>query len=227
MLSILSKSYISQVKNGKRKPSQKLIDFLEEFRRRSQTKHDYLALFLQSREAMEVTLATMSFYRTKLARFFREINPDTATKQDIEAFLIQFKTPGNRHAYHRVIKTFYNWREENFDIPTPVKKLKAPRLGKPILPTLTAEQVAVLIDAVESNRDKAIIAMFTESGLRLNELVNVKSGDIDWANGTVQVLGKGRKEALAPLGKMTQHYLTIWLQEHPPEELYGDSINGA
>jgi len=167
---------------------------------------------------MEVTAQTMDFYHTKLGRFLREVNADKATRQDIELFLLQFKTPGNRHAYHRAIKTFYNWREEIYDIPSPVKKLKAPRLGKPILPALTAEQVSFLIHTVENVRDKAIIAMFTESGLRLSELANVQLGDIDWTNGTIQVLGKGRKEALAPLGEKTQHYLEIWLQEYQPEK---------
>ncbi len=213
-----SKGYVSQVKSGYRPPSKRFLKALEEYTTTVKTKTDYLNLFLQSRQTIEVTTQTLEYYHTKLGRFLREVNADKATRQDIEIFLLQFKTPGNRHAYHRVIKTFYNWREEVYDLPSPAKKLKAPRLGKLILPALTAEQVTFLINKVENVRDKAIIAMFTESGLRLSELANVKPGDIDWTNGTIQVLGKGRKEALAPFGKKTQHYLEIWLQEYHPEE---------
>jgi site-specific recombinase XerD len=209
-----SKSYVSQVKSGHRPPSKRFLKALEEYAIKVKTKRDYLNLFLQSRQAIEVTYQTLEYYRGKLGRFLRSVNADKATRQDIEIFLLQFKNPGNRHAYYRVIKTFYNWREEIFDKPSPIKKLKAPRLGKPILPTLTADQVLHLINIIESPRDKAIIAMFTESGLRLSELVNIKVDDIDWLNGTIKVLGKGRKEALAPLGKTTQQYLKIWLQQY-------------
>ncbi len=208
-----SKGYVSQVKSGYRPPSKRFLKALEDYTTTVKTKRNYLNLFLQSRQTIEVTTQTIQYYQAKLGRFLREVNADKATRQDIETFLLQFKNPGNRHAYHRVIKTFYNWREEIYDLPSPAKKLKAPRLGKPILPALTAEQVSFLISTVENVRDKAIIAMFTESGLRLSELANVKPGDIDWTNGTIQILGKGRKEALAPLGEKTQHYLKIWLQE--------------
>ncbi len=54
--------------------------------------------------------------------------------------------------------------------------------------------------------------MFTESGLRLSELVNVCPGDIDWHDNTIRVIGKGRKEALAPMGKLTRKYLEEWLK---------------
>jgi integrase/recombinase XerC len=145
-----------------------------------------------------------------------EVNVDTARRQDIELFLLKFGNAGNRHAYYRAIKTFCNWREETFDLPSPVKRLRAPRLSKLILPSLTREQVIELLGKVDDVRDKAIISMFVESGLRLSELVNVKVVDVDWESGTLRVMGKGRKEALAPLGKITQEYLKIWLDGYQP-----------
>ena len=160
---------------------------------------------------MEVSPGTEQFYRIKLGRFLDEVNVDTAQRQDIELFLLQFSNPGNRHAYYRAIKTFYNWREETFDLPNPMKKVRAPRLSKLILPTLTREQVYILLDRVENVRDKAIIALFTESGLRLAELAGIKREDIDWKSHTVRIIGKGRKEALAPFGSLTAKYLKAWL----------------
>jgi integrase/recombinase XerC len=215
-LSKLSKAYISQVKHGGRPPSKRLLEALKNNHSRTQTDHDYFTLFIQSRKAMEVSPGTEQFYRIKLGRFLDEVNVDTAQRQDIELFLLQFGNAGNRHAYYRAIKTFYNWREETFDLPSPMKKVKAPRLGKLILPSLNREQVSELLDKVDNVRDKAIIALFTESGLRLSELASIKPQDIDWYSGTVKVLGKGRKEALAPLGKITQEYLRLWLEEYRP-----------
>jgi integrase len=215
-LSKLSKAYISQVKHGNRPPSKRLLETLAGCSRGIRNRYDYFALFLRSREAMGVSPGTAQFYRIKLGRFLSELNADKARKQDIELFLLNFENPGNRHAYYRVIKTFYNWREETFDLPSPMKRLRAPKLGKLILPSLTREQVSCLINRVDNTRDRAIIAMFTESGLRLSELAGIKPQDIDWETGTVKIMGKGRKEALAPLGKTTQKYLKSWLGEYQP-----------
>jgi integrase len=180
----------------------------------SKTAVDYLPLFLQSRQAMEISPGTLSFYRVKLSRFLSGLDADTAQRQDIEAFLLQFKNPGNRHAYYRAVKTFYNWRAETFGLLSPMKHMRAPRLGKLILPSLTREQVLTLLDVVDNVRDKAIIALFTESGLRLSELANIKPDNIDWTNRTIRVIGKGRKEAVAPFGPLTESYLRAWLGEY-------------
>jgi integrase len=177
---------------------------------------EYLSLFMRSREAMGVSPGSLSFYRTKLGRFFLDLDPSKATRQDIETFLLQFCNPGNRHCYFRAIRTFYNWREENYNLPTPMKYMRAPRLPKLIMPALTKEQVLILIDKAGSIRDKSVIALFTESGLRLSELVGIQPYDIDWEDHTIRVIGKGRKEALAPFGKLTGVYLSQWMKTSSP-----------
>lgn len=180
----------------------------------TKTAEEYQYLFLQSRQAMEVSPGTLSFYRVKLGRFLSELEADTAQRQDIERFLLHFKNPGNRHAYYRAIKTFYNWREETYGLSSPMKHMRAPRLGKLILPSLTREQVLTLLDMLDNVRDKAIVALFTESGLRLSELASIKLDNINWTNRTIQVIGKGRKEAVAPFGPLTESYLRAWLGEY-------------
>ena len=69
---------------------------------------------------------------------------------------------------------------------------------------------------MDNVRDKAIIALFTESGFRLTELANIKLRDIDWETCTVKIIGKGRKAALGPFGRKTEQYLGAWLSEYQP-----------
>lgn len=176
--------------------------------------NDYLALFLQSREAIEVSPSSLQFYRVKLGKFLAELDADTAQRQDIERFLLQFSNPGNRHAYYRAIKTFYTWREESFGLPSPMRYIKAPKLGKIIMPSLTREQVLTLIEKVDNVRDKAIIALFAESGLRLSELTSIKTQDIEWDSHTIRVIGKGKKEAFAPFGSLTEKYIRAWIANY-------------
>jgi len=103
-----------------------------------------------------------------------------------------------------------------YGLQNPIKDMPAPRLGRPILPSLTEEQVKTLLDNVNNVRDKAIISLFTESGLRLSELTNIKSQDINWDNDTMKVTGKGNKEGYAPFGKLTEKYLREWLAQYQP-----------
>ena len=90
---------------------------------------------------------------------------------------------------------------------------KRPRL---ILPSLTREQVELVIEKAHFVRDRAIISLFAESGLRLSELLNIKLKDINWELRIIKVLGKGGKEAYAPFGSMTEKYLRQWLEEFKP-----------
>ena len=184
-LSNLSKSYISQIKHGKRPPSQKLLEALSGCIKSKLNAANYYALFMQSRLAKEVTNSTMRFYEVKLGYFLSQVDPDKAKQCDAEKFLLQFPNPGNRHGYYQVIKTFYLWREQHFGLQNPMKLLKAPKVGKLIMPSLTREQVSILIEKADNERDKTIISLFTESGLRLSELTHIRPVDIDWQAGTI------------------------------------------
>jgi integrase len=171
---------------------------------------------MQSRLAKEVSPTTIRFYQVKMGRLFHAIYPDNAEQHHIERFLLQFRNPGNRHRYYQVIKTFYIWREQVFGFPNPIKHIPAPRLGKLILPSLTKEQVDTILCQTQTVRDKAIAALFTESGLRLSELASIRPQDIDWNAHTIKVIGKGRKEAYAPFGELSGRYLREWLAQYNP-----------
>jgi site-specific recombinase XerD len=106
--------------------------------------------------------------------------------------------------------------------------MPAPILGKPILPALSSNEVICLIEQVSKTRDKAIISLFTESGLRLSELANIKPQDIDWEAHTIKVMGKGRKEAYSPFGEMSERYLKEWLAQYTPNgNIWGINENGV
>lgn len=97
-----------------------------------------------------------------------------------------------------------------------MRNVKSPKLPKLILPSLTKEQVITVIDQSESVRNKALIALAVESGLRIAEIANIKPDDIDWHSKMIKTLGKGGKEAYAPLGELTERYLIEWLAQYEP-----------
>jgi len=76
-------------------------------------------------------------------------------------------------------------------------------MSKVILPSLIPEQVEYLIEQAENVRDKAIISLFADSGVRLNELLNIRECHIDWENQIIIIWGKGSKQRKAPFTKRT------------------------
>jgi len=80
--------------------------------------------------------------------------------------------------------------------------VEPPTVEKRILPALTAEEIAYVIDKAECVRDKAIISLFADSGLRLSELLSIRLKDISWDRRLIKVWCKGGKEGLAPLGRI-------------------------
>ncbi|MBM3132069.1 MAG: helix-turn-helix domain-containing protein [Chloroflexi bacterium] len=219
-LSKLSKSYCSQVKNGKRSPSARLLDAIRQASSAKNPEKDYFRLFLASRQAMGVSPRTLGFYRERLTKFIARVNPLKATRKDIERYLNTIPPNENglatRHASFRTMKTFYRWLADVHGIPNAMGNMPAPILSKVIMPSLSQEQVSTLIEKAQGVRDKAIIAVFVESGLRLSELAAVKPETINWDDKTIKVLGKGRKEAYAPFGQQSERYLKEWLAQYQP-----------
>jgi len=143
------------------------------------------------------------------------------TGQDIQRFISSRAcSNGGKHAYYRCLHAFYNWLYSprsglrlNYQ-DNPMLIVEAPKVEKKILPSLTIDQVEYLIDQVESVRDKAIISLFADSGLRLIELANIELRNIDWQHRLIKVKCKGNKEAYAPFGQRTEALLKEWLSQY-------------
>jgi len=171
---------------------------------------------------MGVSPCTIRFYKERLERFLSQADFYywEATPQQVERYLSSIppgaRGLGTRHATHSALRVFYRWLHVSYGFNDPTANLRAPIMGKTILPAPTKEQVEYLIGVVESPRDKAIISLFAESGLRLSELAKIKASAIDWPSRTIRTLGKGRKEALAPFGSLSEAYLREWLSAYNP-----------
>jgi len=230
VLTDFDKSYISKVVNGEKPASLKFLEALNKLLPENKVP-DYLQLFLQSRQAMGVSGKTIEFYKDRLKPFISEVNYLKAASVSIQRYLNSIPPNQNglatRHASYRAIKTLYRWLNSEFGFSNPISGISAPILGRPIMPALDESQVGQLIEAVDNMRDKAIIALFVESGLRLSELTNIKPDDINWPGHCIKVSGKGRKTAFAPFGVMSDKYVKGWLSEYNPSgNIWGMTKSG-
>jgi integrase/recombinase XerC len=97
----------------------------------------------------------------------------------------------------------------------PVQTVRAPKAGKRLPENLDADRMAKLLDIPGEGplvaRDRAVLELLYSSGLRLAELTDLNIGDVDMADCTVRVTGKGNKDRIVPVGR---HAITALRQWH-------------
>ena len=114
------------------------------------------------------------------------------------------------------VRGFFNYliREKALRA-NPAVEIRAPKAAKRLPKTLDVDQVASLLarkptDAL-SRRDLAMLELLYSSGLRLSELAGLDVADLDLADRTVRVLGKGSKTRVLPVGAKAVQALRTWL----------------
>jgi len=108
----------------------------------------------------------------------------------------------------------------------PTLNIQSPKLPRALPKTLTEEHVEQLLDAPDVSaalglRDRAMLETLYATGLRVSELVTLKTAQVSADMGLVRVLGKGAKERLVPLGEEALHWVRRYLRESRPELLHG------
>ena len=83
-----------------------------------------------------------------------------------------------------------------------------PKVTQKNFPVLTSEQLVLVIKACKKPRDKALVYLMVDTGLRQSEIINLKWGDINLSSGLVRVLhGKGGKDRSVVIGVKTRRAL--------------------
>lgn len=100
----------------------------------------------------------------------------------------------------------------------PLSTIRTPKQEKRLPKCLDLEQVQKLLEApgdadLLSARDRAMLEVLYSSGIRVSELVELDTADLDLQEGVLRVKGKGRKDRLTPIGsqaiKALQRYFEM------------------
>ncbi|HPS46629.1 MAG TPA: site-specific tyrosine recombinase XerD [Bacteroidales bacterium] len=117
------------------------------------------------------------------------------------------------------IKSFYNYLLlENRIKINPTKLLESPKTGRHLPDTLSIEEIDQLITAIdlskpEGHRNKAMLETLYSSGLRVTELIQLKITNLKLADGYIQIIGKGNKERIVPIGKIAIKQIMLYKDE--------------
>jgi site-specific recombinase XerD len=171
--------------------------------------------------------ASRGSYRLYVLRFVVAAGDDPKgyTAGAVRAFVLQQAEGGTRsraQAAAKALRLFLRYLAIHgrcpADLIAAVPKIAHWRLAA--LPQgLPADSVNKIIATADpatrlGSRDRAILLLLARLGLRLGDIVSLRTGDIDWARGRLRVAGKGRRESWLPLVQEVGDALLAYLA-HP------------
>lgn len=169
---------------------------------------------------------TLSAYRRDLslyAQWLRQTHhKDLLQTQEVDLLAYM----AHRHANTRattanrrltVFKRFFRWAlREHLLAADPTLRLMAAKQPLRVPKTLSEAQVEALMSAPDAQtalgcRDRAMLELLYASGLRVSELVSLKTVHVSLDEGALRVMGKGSKERLVPFGAQAHEWIRRYL----------------
>jgi len=168
---------------------------------------------------------TIAAYRADLEQLRIFLKSDLVDADEAALFRFLASKKGRASSAARRVsslKRFYQYcvRERLVDAD-PTLKLDAPKRAPRFPKTLSEADVEALLAAPNAAdpvgcRDRAMLETLYATGLRVSELVSLKSHEANLDAGVVRVLGKGSKERLVPLGEEAVHSISIYVKQARP-----------
>jgi site-specific recombinase XerD len=115
------------------------------------------------------------------------------------------------------LRSFFKFLQREKVIQSnPAKLLVTPKLDKPLPHFMSEEETVQLIESpksgkINSPRDRAIFEILYSTGIRVSELVGLKVDDVDFIGNIIKVMGKGKKERMAPIGEQALEALKKYI----------------
>ncbi len=118
-----------------------------------------------------------------------------------------------------VFKRYFRWAlRERLVSEDPTLRLLSAKQPLRVPKTLTEAQVEALLDAPDVDtplglRDRTMLELMYASGLRVSELVGLKTFNVGMNEGVLRVMGKGSKERLVPFGQVARDWIERYLAQ--------------
>ena len=130
-----------------------------------------------------------------------------------------------------VFKRYFRWAlRERFISADPTLKLQSARQALRVPKVMSEAQVEALLaaptaDTALGQRDRAMLELMYASGLRVSELVGLKTFHLSLNEGVLRVMGKGNKERLVPFGQIAREAIVRYIKDGRPDILKGQQTD--
>lgn len=179
--------------------------------------------FLRERRYLKnVTPKTVVWYETAFQAFTRAVVVDglnNLKKPLLHEFVVALRerglAPVSCNTYLKALNAFLAWLHAEGHLAKPLA-LAPQRTEKRVLQILSTEQLQGLLafkpKTTAQWRADVLACTLMDSGIRIEEALGVRDGDVDLENLLVKVRGKGRKERLVPISFELRRVLFRWAQ---------------
>jgi len=173
---------------------------------------------------------TVTSYKNDLLQFFTFIGHDQASVSITEINYQHVRAWVSELIKHKIaarsvnrklssLKSFFKYlqRQQLVEI-NPLSKISGPKIPKRLPVFVDEHQMKDLFSEVEfeegfnGQRDKLILDILYQTGIRRSELTHLKEVDIDLFNSTIKVLGKRNKERILPISISLKRNLETYLR---------------
>jgi site-specific recombinase XerD len=164
-------------------------------------------LFLNNRRALGRTEKARKWYNSNLKRFATACPELPTEPEPIEAFIATFpdKMDETRHGYFRTIRALYRFLYRRRHISSnPMDFVDPPKRTKKVQPTLEPSEMLLLSIQPKNPRDKTILYLLADNGVRASELVTLVKQQI--FSDFIVVKGK-EGQRLVPISEDTRRML--------------------
>jgi integrase/recombinase XerC len=174
---------------------------------------------------------TVISYQTDLTGFFDfiiiqfgETPLNQITHTFIRSWLASLKDEGlSAKSINRKISTLKSFFKYQVKIgavkQTPMAKVISPKAEKRLPNFVADKDITTLFEHVEfpdtwkGQTERLLLSLFYQTGMRLNEAIQLKEGSVNFSNNTLKVLGKGNKERVIPIQKELKNELQDYLKK--------------
>lgn len=184
-------------------------------------------LYLQ-RQLAANTLQSYRFDLEKIARRLHENQCDwhnANTTKLIQLIENQNESSNTRARCRSAVKHLYQILLQNGERNDhPLARLKNPKPSQTLPPFISETQINALLaspdtDTAHGLRDKALLETLYASGLRVSEAANLTLTELDLDRGIINIIGKGGKQRLVPIGAEAIYWLEGYLKTARPQLL--------
>lgn len=168
---------------------------------------------------------TVGAYMNDLNKYEEFLKKDIleSDTEDLEKYLKYIKNLESTTVAHKItsIKSYFNYNiKRGLVSVNPADKVSRPKLTKHLPEYLTEEEVGKLLDVEVKSpydyRNKTILELLYSSGIRISELVNIKTPNYDSEECLIRIMGKGSKERIVPLGDYAVNIMNDYMNNYRP-----------
>lgn len=187
---------------------------------------EHITFFEQEMSRRNYGQQTIENYSSCLKKFFGQSakdHPKNINETDIRSFLGTFDEPNTQRGYHSAIKKFY---AICLNQPNKFKYIPYCKKSKKLPIVLSPEEVQRMFNACENLKHRAIFALMYAAGLRVSEVINLKTTNVDSSRMVINILqAKGQKDRQVPLPESLLTLLRAYFKQYRPKEFLFNGQN--